>query len=215
MFCVIQELQLRKSNAYGAHKQIVVDTNPLNRGIHPQYGYFKAGERFERPVRTAYKISVHENKRIGGVVTKKQFVVTTTDYYSFATGLFLLGDYDDKISDIAEKLGVDIGAVYDTIEAKTISLAERIKAEFALTEEYRTVLEQNKIIDTYKKEKADFARKYMCDERLYDFCFNVFGGLMNPGYLEKIAADSVARENELNARRRLRDEILQELSVNV
>jgi hypothetical protein len=214
MYCVIQELQLRKFNPYGAYKQLVVDTNPFNWGIHPQYGYQKTGDRYERPIRTAYKISVHENKRIGGMVTKKQFVVTTTDYYTFATGWFALEEYNDKISDIAEKLQVDIGIIYHTIEAKTIPLEERIKAEFALTDEYRIVLEQNKIIDAYKEEKAAFARKYMCDDRLYNFCFNVFGELMNPGYHKKIVTDSMAREKELDARRMLRDELLQELSLN-
>jgi len=189
-------------------------TNPFNWGIHPQYGYIQTGDRFERPIRTAYKISVHENKRINGVVTKKQFVVTTVDYYAIAEGMFLLGEYDDKISDIADKLQVDCGNIYDTIEAKTIPLAERIKAEFSLTDEYKAILEQKKIIAKYKEEKDDFSRKYSCDDKLYDFCYNVFGELMNLDYLENIIADSTAKEDERKAKRLLYEEIIRELSVD-
>jgi len=122
LFCVIQELQLKKYNDLGAYKRLEVMTNPFRTSKHPQYGYWETGERYHRPNRTAYKISVHENKRINGVVTKKQFVVTTADYYTIAEGWFALGDYVDRISGIAEKLNVDIDVVYDVITAKTAPL---------------------------------------------------------------------------------------------
>ena len=122
MFCVIQELQLKKHNDLSAYKRLEVMTNTFRMNKHPQYGYCDAGDRFYRPIRTTYKISVHENKRINGVVTKKQFVVTTADYYTIAEGWFALGDYVDRISGIAEKLNVDIDVVYDVITAKTAPL---------------------------------------------------------------------------------------------
>ena len=109
---------------------------------------------------------------------------------------------------------MDCGTVYDTIEAKTIPLAERIQAEFALTEEYRAVLEQKENIAKYKEEKAAFSQKYSCDDKLYDFCYNVFGELMNPGYLEEIIVDSTAKEDKRKAKRLLYEEILRELSVD-
>ena len=71
MYCVIQELQLKKADTNGAYKGLAVFTNPFNMRNIPQYGYCDAGERFERPIKTAYKISVHESKRVNGVVTKK------------------------------------------------------------------------------------------------------------------------------------------------
>jgi hypothetical protein len=189
MFCVIQELQLKKFNDMGAYKRLEVITNPFNTSKHPQYGHWETGERYHRSNRTAYKISVHENKRINGVVTKKQFVVTTVNYYMIAEGWLLLGEYHDKISAIAEKLNVDDSSVYTVIEAKTKPLEERIKAEFATTEEYRFAAERKNTINVYKKEKADFALRYGCDEKLYDFCFNVFGELMNRGYYEEITSN--------------------------
>jgi anaerobic ribonucleoside-triphosphate reductase len=104
-------------------------------------------------------------------------------------GWFLLGDYHEKIIAIADKLNIDADAVYDVIEAKAELLSERIRAEFAMTDECRVAAEHKKIIAAYKKEKSDFARRYRCDEREYDFCFNVFGELMNSGYYEKIVSN--------------------------
>ena len=189
MFCVIQEIQLKKSNTLGAYKNLEVFTNPFNfqKNI-PQYGYAESGERFERPIRTAYKISIHESKRVNGVVTKKQFVVTTVDYYHLADDWFALVDFEDKILLIAEKLNVYAGDVYDAIEAKTEPLEARIKAEFQRTEEYKTKLEHKRIISLYRAEKAKFAEMYECSEVEYDYCFNVFGELMNREYYEQIVS---------------------------
>ena len=101
----------------------------------------------------------------------------------------MLGEYHDKISAIAEKLNVDAGSVYALIEDKTKPLVDRLKAEFAKTEEFSCAVERKNIIEVYRKEKADFAFRYGCDEKLYDFCFNVFGELMNRGYYEEITSN--------------------------
>jgi len=192
MYCIIQELELKKADKLGAYKQLAVDTNPFNRREFPQYGYHKTGERFERPIKKAYKISIHESKRVSGVVTKKQFVVTTANYYTFATDCFALGDLDDKIEPIVEKLNVDIDTVYEMLEKKIKPLQERIIAEFEKTEEYATSAKHREIIALYKKEKALFAEKYRCPDSEYDFCFNVFGELMNADYLETFKNGSKA-----------------------
>ena len=188
MYCVIQELKLKKANTLGAYRQLAVMTNPFNiRKDVAQYGYCDAGEQFERPIKLAYKISVHESKRVNGVVTKKQFVVTTVDYYTLASGFFTLGDYADRIEPISEKLNVDAGAVYDLLEAKIALLEERIRAEFELTEEFVVSAKHEAIIARYREAKAEFAKKHKCPEGEYDFCFNVFGELMDANYLEIIA----------------------------
>lgn len=187
MYCVIQELQLKKADTSGAQKDLEVITNPFNTRSEPQYGYWKAGERFERPIKKAYKISVHESKRIAGVVTKKQFVVTTVNYYTLAEGWFCLGEYDEKIVAIAEQLNTDADTIYDILNQKISSLEQCIQAEFQKTEEYITSQNHRAIISKYKRQKALFAEKHQCDESEYDFCFNVFGELMNEAYYNKIA----------------------------
>ena len=53
MYCVIQELQLKKADTSGAQKDLEVIINPFNTRSGPQYSYWKAGERFERPIKKA------------------------------------------------------------------------------------------------------------------------------------------------------------------
>ena len=188
MYCVIQELKLKRADNYGAYKDLEVSTNPFNytRTI-PQYGYFDGGERHERPVKKSYKISIHESKRIKGVVTKKQFVVTTVDYYTFATDCFCIGEYDKKISDIADRLNTDYDTINNLIENKISPLAQRIRDEFMQTEEYASTQKQKAIIAEYKTQQALFAKKYNVSDSEYDYCFNVFGEMVNAEHYENIA----------------------------
>ena len=187
MYCVIQELQLKRADTLGAYKDLIVETNPFNytRTI-PQYGYFECGERYERPIKKAYKISIHESKRIKGVVTKKQFVVTTVNYYTFTSDMFGLGDYYEKITDIADKLNADVNAVYDLIENKVAPLKQRIQNEFMQTEEYITVQKREALIYEYKNRKVSFAEKYSVPDSEYDYCFDVFGNIVNAEHYKTI-----------------------------
>lgn len=102
MFCVIQEIQLKKANPYGEYKELEA-YSPYKVDGKPKYAYSYTGGRFERPIKKAYKVSIHQSKRANGVVTKKQYVVTTADYYSLVD----FGIYDcvmnSKIESIAEK----------------------------------------------------------------------------------------------------------------
>ena len=188
MYCVIQELPLKKADTCSAYKQLGIDTNPFNRRPFPQYGYTGMGERFERPIRKAYKVSVHESRRVNGVVTKKQFVVTTINYYTLAKDEFALGDLSDKIDEIAHKLNVSKDTLYTMVDEKIATLQERIRAKFEQTEEYKTTCEHQKIISQYKKAKAEFAEKYRVPENEYDFCYDVFGILRNEKHLKTLTA---------------------------
>lgn len=184
MYCVIQEVQRKKPNFHGEYKKLEADMFTIN-GF-PKYGYQYTGDRFERPIKTAYKISIHESKRVNGVVTKKQYVITTVDYYTFTEDYFTLGNYDDQINSVAEKLNADVGILYNILNKKIIPLQKRIQEEFQQTEEYIVHAEHEKILKLYRKEKSDFAKMYECDESEYDYCFNIFGELMNQNYYEKI-----------------------------
>jgi len=187
MYCVIQELAVKKADTLGAYRDLKVDINPFNymRTV-PQYGYFECGERYERLIKKAYKISIHESKRVNGVVTKKQFVVTTVNYYAFATDWFSLGEYYEKISDIADKLNADQDTIYKLIENKITTLAQRIRNEFMQSEEYSATQMRKALIEEYKKRKLLFAEKYNVPDSEYDYCFNVFGEMVNAEHYKKI-----------------------------
>jgi len=194
MYCVIQKIRLKKPNTNGAYKELE-SYILFTRNGNPKYAYQRTGDKFERPIRTAYKISVHESKRVNGVVTKKQFVITTIGYYTFAEDWFALGDYDEKLTNISEKLNVDINMLYDIIDAKIVPLQECIQAEFRQTDEYKKTTEHDRIISQYKNAKAEFAEKYDCSDLEYDFCFDVFGELMNQPYYEKIIKNYEAKRS--------------------
>ena len=187
MYCIIQELSTKRADSFGAYKGIELSTNPFNfRRTIPQYGYFECGERFERPMKKAYKISIHESKRVNGVVTKKQYVVTTVNYYIFATDFFCLGEYHEKIADIAHKLNTDTSTIYDLIENKVAPFEKLIRDEFMQTEEYAVVQSRKALVAEYETRKAEFAKKYNIDDSEYDFCFDVFGNIVNAEHYERI-----------------------------
>lgn len=197
MYCVIQEIETRKFNQHGYHKELKVSatTMTISGETTTQYSFHYGEERFHRPIRKAYKISIHESKRVKGAVTKKQYAVTTVHYYELADDWFSLYDYADrKINGVAESLGVDPTSIYDLIEEKIKPLSERIQAEFSETEECKVHEEQEEITSNHALKKSMFAEKYSCDSSEYDYCFDVFGTLRNSEYLEKVKREAEYRK---------------------
>ncbi len=189
MFCVIQELDVKKPNKHGRPKELKSEyMQVIMDGIdYGHYYYTYSSERFERPIKKAYKISIHESYRENGKPKKKQFVLCTVNYYDFAENWFNLYDYcDNKIQKVARELNADIGAIYDLVEAKTEPLIAKIQEEFKQTEECKTHAEHTARIALYQAKKSQFAEQYICDEDEYDKIYNVFGDLMNSKKLEEI-----------------------------
>ena len=188
MFCVIQEIQLKKPNPYAASKELLIDTITwsINGVTKRKYGYKFSSEKFERPIKTAYKITIHQSYRENGKVKKKQYYVGTVGYYDISS--HSLFDYvsDSRIKDIAEQLGQKTDDVWDMINTKYESIESKVIAEFQETEEYKTEQMHDDILQTYRDAKADFAEQYQCDQSEYDYCYNVFGELVNADYLRQI-----------------------------
>lgn len=184
IYCVIQEIPLKKPNKYGSSKELEVYSWSYNDKVKWCYRY--SDERFERPINKAYKISIHESKRVNGVVTKKQKVVTTMNYYDILE--FWIGDcvFDKHLESIASYFNTTYDNLIEIIHAKLNPLEDKIKQEFKQTEEYKTKKKHQQIIDNYNKEKSKFAKKYDVDSDEYDYCYNVFGELMNRTYLDNI-----------------------------
>ena len=94
MYCVIQEIELKKQNTYGEYKELEAykSTWFINGVEGGTYSYRYTGDRFERPIRKAYKISVHHSYREAGKVKKKQWTLGTLEYYYIATDSCYIGD---------------------------------------------------------------------------------------------------------------------------
>lgn len=183
MYCVIQEIELKKYNKYGAYKELKAYKTDwyVNNQEHIMYRYRYSGDRFFRPIKKAYKISIHKSYRENGKVKKKQYSICTMSYYDIIDyGLY--DSADCKIGALAEELNIDSESIYNLIYKKYEPLEERIIKEFQETEEYKTSSKHESIIKAYIKAKGEFEKKY--GSNTYDYYYDVFGELREPEKLE-------------------------------
>lgn len=199
MFCVIQTLQRKKSNPYGDYKKYEVSSITIkfsDGASKTQYSYYPDYEagRFERPHRESYRISIHESRREAGKVVKKQCAIATIGYYALADGFGLYDYIDSGISRAADVFGVDYKILFSLVERKVQPLAGKIQKEFRKSEEYKARRQREKVEKAHQKAKKKFGEQYGVDPDEYDYCYNIFGELMEEEYLEQIKAEHKARE---------------------
>lgn len=186
MYCVIQEIELKKENTYGEYKELeAYYTTSVKYGVdcgYYEYGY--TGGRFKRPIKKAYKISVHKSYRENGAVKKKQWSICTIEYYDIASNCDLwIGDYCNLNNKI-ESIGITEEDLFKIIYNKLNPLIERIGQEYRKTKEYKTRQKHDKIINKYLEDKEKFEKKY--GNKSYDKCYDVFGVLRDKEMLEDI-----------------------------
>lgn len=196
MFCVIQEVEVKTVPA-GEPKGIEVYESrwTANGQEFCSYEYRNSTERFDRPIRKSYRISVHESRRENGKVKKKQTVIGTIGYYNIVDwdgwiGDFVVGGLKAK----ADILGLTEAALYELIYGKWQPVIDRVLAEFQQTEEYKVKEKNRRIIREHNERINEFMEKYGVTQSEYKRCYDVFGKLRNPAYLEKIKAEYKARK---------------------
>lgn len=194
MFCVIQEVELKKEDKFGYHKNIIVESFKFNDNIKYYYRY--SDERFTRKIKKAYKITIHESYRENGKVKKKQYCIATMEYYSMVTCTSNIFDYMsyEKKDMLLEKLKITEEQLIDIVYKKLDPLIEKITKDFEKTEEYLINKRNKDIIKTYQEKKTTFEKKYGTDT--YDYCYDVFGKLRNSELLEKIKKQYEAKEKQ-------------------
>lgn len=209
MYCVIQEVERKRKNQNGYSKELKSEymQMSINGQDESHYWHHYSEERFERDIKKAYRITIHESYRENGKVKKKQFGICTVDYYDLATDWFCLYDLgNSKIETAAKELNCSEEELYTLIEKKLEPIQERIIEEFKQTEEYKTHEEHEKITTLYAARKVEFNAKYNLSGNEYDKCYDVFGVLQKPEYLKKIEADHEARQRYEQESRRYYEE---------
>ncbi|WP_294395282.1 hypothetical protein [uncultured Clostridium sp.] len=196
MYCVIQEIELKKENPYG-HEKILeaykfeISFNGLDQSY---YAYRYTGGRFERHIKKAYKISLHQSYRDNGKVKKKQYSVCTMSYYD----LIDFGLYDcasNRIEMLSDTLKISEDDLYKLIYEKLDPLVEKVTKEFQQTEEYKIREEQRQILNRYQEEKRKFEEEYGSDS--YKYYYDVFCVLREPKKFEAFKRSYEAKkENE-------------------
>jgi hypothetical protein len=197
MYCVIQEIKTKKANKNGHPKELKSSFMKMSfqgQDLSHYYHSFSE-ERFERPIKKAYKISIHVSYREHGKVKKKQYVLCTVNYYDLADGCFTIYDYcNTKITALSKTLNVSVEELYEIVEAKINPLSESTQKEYEETEEFTACREHDRITTMYAINKIKFKEKYGCDDNRYDQIYDVFGNLMNQEKLDETIAESKARK---------------------
>lgn len=198
MHCYMQEIQMKSSNSVGCGKELcVTETKWITNGVtNIIYGYTYSDNKFERPIKTAYKISIHDKsyRDDKGRVRKKQYHVAAIKYYDLVDYHWSDCVISSKVDDIAEEMGIDSELVWNEVTEKLDALWEKVNAEFKQTEEYKVHQEHDAIVKEYQNKKHKFAEKYEVREGEYDMCYDVFGKLRNKDYLEKIKREYKSRK---------------------
>lgn len=186
MYCVIQKIQNKKTNPYGAAKELIVSsfTWSMDGVTKRKYTHNYSDEKFERPIKDAYKISIHKSYRENGKVKKKQWVICTIGYYDIADGWTWVGDHTIGLEDKLEKIGITEEKLCNLVYKKLDPIINTVKAEFEKTEEYKTKKKHDKTLEEYRNAKEKFEKKY--GEDTYDYCYDVFGLLKNESYLKEL-----------------------------
>ena len=162
MFCVIQEVATKTVPA-GEPKGIEVYESRWTADGKEfcSYEYRNSAERFERPIRKSYRISIHESYRENGKVKKKQTVICTIGYYEVVDwgdwpGDFVVGGLASK----ADALGLEESELADLIYTKWQAIVDRIWEEYKQTEEYAARQENCRIIREHNERINEFTEKY-------------------------------------------------------
>ena len=196
MFAVIQEVETKKPSKGNAKSLEVYESCfTVNGTEYCYYRYRKSDDCFERPIRKAYRISVRESFRKDGKVRQKQVSICTIGYYDVVDLGDWIGDYvRGSLKTKADALGITEKELSDMIYEKWQPVVDWIRKEYAQTEEYAASQEHSRIIKAWTEKREAFAQKYGADQDEYDKCYDVFGTLRNPEYLEKIKSDCKARK---------------------
>ena len=194
---MIQEIEIKKVPA-GESKEIEVyeTTWTINGENGSTWGWRYSDEHFDRPVRKAYRISIHESYREAGKVKKKQTVICTIGYYSIVDWGGWIGDYIiGGLKRKTDALGLSEEALSDMVYRKFQPVIDRVEAEFQQTEEYRVREEHRRILKEHNQRVEAFKKKYDTSENEYNHCYDVFGNLCGPDALKKVKADYKARKD--------------------
>ena len=202
MFCAVQELATKKENKNGYPKRLEAypETKIVDGKEEILWRYRYSTECFARPIKKAYKFTIHESYREDGKVKARQAVIATHNYYDF------VGGYNvpwDKIDEVARKFNVKSMDIVNLYAEKANSLRAEIEEEFQQTEEYKVHHQHELLIKDFDKKCEEHLKKYYKLYRnksefiSYMNIYDVFGTVRNPEALK-----SVQRKYELSERRR-------------
>lgn len=91
-----------------------------------------------------------------------------------------------------EEIGITEGQLWDMVNEKLAPIEAKILEEFQTSEEYKVKIEHDQILKDHLANKEEFEAIYGRDT--YDYCYDIFGELRNPDYLERLKVDRQQQE---------------------
>ena len=181
MFCAIRKFKNKKSSI-GNSKRLEVYTSKYEHEP-TKYCYTYSHEKFERPPKDTYLISIQHSYRENGKVQKKQWKVFTINYYELVENYTSWKHYicPEDLNELLEELDLTITQLERMINVKLHPLLEELQAEWEQSNEFQTTYKIQRIIEKHQKKKAIFEEKWGKDT--YDYIYDVFGKLRNEDYL--------------------------------
>lgn len=181
----------RKQKGYG--KELTLGTKKIGNIVVNTYSYSE--DCFEREPKWIYTITLHESSRSAtNKIKTKQATVCSINYYDIAEDAIEEQIYFDMIKKLEEAIlkikgeelsEKELDELYEEFGIKT-NFVDDIYEEFKQTEEYKVHKRHLDILDEYQKRKDEFLEENDCFDTEYDVCYDIYGNLTNPNYLQKI-----------------------------
>ena len=192
MFCAIRKFKNKKS-LKGSSKRIEVYTSKYERDL-TKYCFTFSHDKFDRPPRDSYQISIQHSYRDDGKVQKKQWKVATINYYDFIENYTSWKDFitQDELNELLFELDMTLTQLERMINVKLHPLLNEIITDWEQTEEYNVTREINRILEKHYLAKKSFEEKW--GTSTYDYIFDVFGKLRNKNYLDWIQQEAQGKD---------------------
>lgn len=182
MFCAIRRVKNKKSTK-GRSKRIEVYTSKYE-DEPTKYGYTYSQEKFERPPKDSYQISIQQSDFEHDKVQKKQWNIVTINYYDFIEDYYSWQDFisQEELNMLLKEMDITLDQLEYMVSKKLRLLIDEILSEWEHTEEYKVTCQIHNIIKKHHQRKASFELKWGRDT--YDYIYDVFGRLRNVDFLD-------------------------------
>jgi hypothetical protein len=204
MYCVIQRV-VNKKPTIGSYTELLQDSEPviIDGVARTRYGFKYGPDRFERPIRDAFKISIHRSYREAGRILKQQWVICTVGYYDLLFSTPREHVNPDTLAAKLKEMGIKERQLWHLVHEKLDPLISDVKAAFEVTEESREVLRQTKVLKLWRLRMARFDKLHGAGT--YQLCYDIYGDLRDPHYWKQLM-DAYEEKEQFQRERRQREQ---------
>lgn len=150
------------------------------------YDFKWSDERFTRDNLDVYQFRLNHSYRANGQVKKRQWNICSLTYYDIATLQTVESEkLEMRIEALALETNTEAATLWQLLFNKLHPLQTKIVTEFEASQEYKVNKRNQQLVQAHQQRKADFDKLYdLHGFNRYNRCFDFYGTLRNPDYLE-------------------------------